>query len=145
MTRARALCIMTVVVFAATAVCAQDTDPELAFMPETSTVTLLNDGGKYVAIDLKHIDKGGTCRIDKDATLLRMGPGSGPNSVRVRYIAPQLSSGGCPFMTEFDMPGAQYAAARKIFLDRKEAAQHKVEQLKKDLGQKWDEVTGKSK
>ena len=36
---------------------AQATDPgvELAFMPSTMTVTLLNEGGKYVAVDLKHI------------------------------------------------------------------------------------------
>ena len=31
---------------------------ELAFMPRTMNVTLLNDGGKYVAIDLKHIAQG---------------------------------------------------------------------------------------
>ena len=46
---------------------AAETDAELAFMPRTMTVTLLNEGGKYVAIDLKHIDKGGSCRMDKDA------------------------------------------------------------------------------
>jgi hypothetical protein len=28
---------------------------ELAFMPQTATVTLLNEGGKYVVVDLKHI------------------------------------------------------------------------------------------
>ena len=40
-------------------VSAQSADPgvELAFIPRTMTVTLLNDGGKYVAIDLKHIRK----------------------------------------------------------------------------------------
>ena len=34
---------------------AQGADPgvELAFMPRTMTVTLLNEGGKYVAIDLE--------------------------------------------------------------------------------------------
>jgi hypothetical protein len=35
-----------------------------AFMPRTMTVTLLNDGGKYVAVDLKHIAKGESCRMD---------------------------------------------------------------------------------
>ena len=44
---------------------AQATDPgvELAFMPCTMTVTLLSEGGKYVAIDFKHIPQGGTCRM----------------------------------------------------------------------------------
>ena len=53
---------------------AQTADPgvELAFMPRTMTVTLLNDGGKYVAVDLKHISQGGTCRMDKDATIARV-------------------------------------------------------------------------
>jgi hypothetical protein len=32
-----------------------DSSIELAFMPRTMTVTLLNEGGKYVAVDLKHI------------------------------------------------------------------------------------------
>jgi hypothetical protein len=31
---------------------------ELAFMPQTKTVTLLNEGGKHVAIDLKQISVG---------------------------------------------------------------------------------------
>jgi len=34
-------------------------------MPRTMTVTLLNEGGKYVAIDLKHIPQGGSCRMDE--------------------------------------------------------------------------------
>src|SRR5262249_26193339 len=34
---------------------AAEDNVEFAFMPETKTVTLLNEGGKYVAIDLKHI------------------------------------------------------------------------------------------
>jgi hypothetical protein len=40
---------------------AQTTAPalELAFMPQTATVTLLNEGGKYVVVDLKHIPQGG--------------------------------------------------------------------------------------
>ena len=38
---------------------AQATDPgvELAFMPRTMTVTLLNEGGKYVLVELKHTSK----------------------------------------------------------------------------------------
>jgi hypothetical protein len=125
-------------------VSAQSADPgvELAFMPRTMTVTLLNDGGKYVAIDLKHIPQGGTCRMDKDATVARIGPGA-PGTTQVRYAAAQISSGGCPFMTTFDMPDADYAAARAAFVAMKDEASKKVESIKKDLGEKWDEVTGK--
>jgi hypothetical protein len=125
-------------------VSAQSADPgvELAFMPRTMTVTLLNDGGKYVAIDLKHIPQGGTCRMDKDATVARVGPGA-PGTTQVRYAAAQISSGGCPFMTTFDMPDADYAAARAAFVAMKDEASKKVESIKKDLGEKWDEVTGK--
>ena len=125
-------------------VSAQSADPgvELAFMPRTMTVTLLNDGGKYVAIDLKHIPQGGTCRMDKDATVARIGPGA-PGTTQVRYAAAQISSGGCPFMTTFDMPDADYAAARAAFVAMKDEASKKVESIKKNLGEKWDEVTGK--
>ena len=49
-----------------------DPGPELAFMPRTMSVTLLNEGGKYVVIDLKHIPMDGTCRMDKEATILRV-------------------------------------------------------------------------
>jgi hypothetical protein len=123
---------------------AQSADPgvELAFIPHTMSVTLLNDGGKYVAIDLKHIPQGGTCRMDKDATVARVGPGA-PGTTQVRYAAAQISSGGCPFMTTFDMPDADYAAARAAFVAMKEEASKKVDGIKKELGEKWDEVTGK--
>jgi hypothetical protein len=81
---------------------AQTSDPgiEFGFMPRTMTVTLLNDGGKYVAIDLKHIAKGESCRMDEGATIARVGQGE-PGMVRVRYAAGQISSGGCPFMTPY--------------------------------------------
>ena len=128
-----------------TTVRAQSADADLAFMPSTATVTLLNDGGKYVAIDLKHIDKGGSCRMDKDATIMRVGPGTTSGTTRVRYVAPQLSSGGCPFLTEFDMASDQFASARQAFEEKKEAAEKKVNELKKELGDKWDEVTGRKK
>lgn len=126
---------------------AQATDPgvELAFMPRTMTVTLLNEGGKYVAIDLKHIPQGGTCRMDKDATIARVGAGASPGTTRVRYAAGQVSSGGCPFLTAFDLPDADYAAARALFVEMKDNAWKKVDEIKKDLGEKWDEVTGKKK
>ena len=126
---------------------AQATDPgvELAFMPRTTTVILLNEGGKYVAIDLKHIPQGGTCRMDKDATVARVEAGANPGTTRVRYAAGQVSAGGCPFLTAFDLPDADYASARASFLQMKDDAWKKVDEIKKDLGDKWDEVTGKKK
>ena len=124
---------------------ATDSGVELAFMPRTMTVTLLNEGGKYVAIDLKHIPQGGPCRMDKDATIARVGAGASPGTIRVRYAAGQVSAGGCPFLTAFDLPDADYAAARASFLQMKDDAWKKVDEIKKDLGEKWDEVTGKQK
>jgi hypothetical protein len=123
---------------------AQGADPgvELAFMPRTMTVTLLNDGGKYVAVDMKHIPQGGSCRMDKDATIARVGPGA-IGTTQVRYAAPQISAGGCPFMTTFDLSNADYAAARDAFVAMKDEASNKVDIIKKELGEKWDEVTGK--
>ena len=124
---------------------AQTTEPglELAFMPSTTTVTLLNDGGKYRVVDQKHIAQGESCRMDKDATIARVGPGATPGSMRVRYIAAQVSSGGCPFLTAFDMSDADYATARIGFVQMKDEAWKKVEAIKKELGEKWDEVTSK--
>jgi hypothetical protein len=118
---------------------------ELAFMPETKTVTLLNEGGKYVAIDLKHIPEGGNCRMDKDATLFRVGPGKSPGTTLVRYAAPQISSGGCPFMTIFELSDAEYTAARAAFKAKEADASQKVEEIKKQLGDKWDELVGNKK
>jgi hypothetical protein len=121
----------------------QETGTELAFMPRTMIVTLLNEGGKYVAIDLKHIPEGGTCRMDEGATIIRVGIGATPETTRVRYVAPQVSSGGCPFLTQFDLPTSEYAAARAAFLQKEAEASKKMEQIKKELGEKWDEVMGK--
>ena len=121
-----------------------DSSIELAFMPRTMTVTLLNEGGKYVAVDLKHIPQGGTCRMDKDATIARIGAGA-LGTTQVRYAAAQISSGGCPFMTTFDLSDADYAAARAAFVAMKDEASKKVDDIKKELGEKWDEVTGKKK
>jgi hypothetical protein len=127
------------------ALLAQSADPglEFALMSNTKTVRLLNEGGKYVAIDMKHIAQGETCRMDKDATLVRVGPGSEPGTVRVRYAAGQVSSGGCPFMTMFDLPETEYLEGRAAFLNMKEEAWKKIDKIKKDLGDKWDELTGK--
>jgi hypothetical protein len=123
---------------------AQTPDPgvKFGFLPSTMSVTLLNEGGKYVAIDLKHIAQGEKCRMDKDATIARVGPGE-PGMVRVRYAAAQISSGGCPFMTTFDLPEADYAKSRAAFIEKKDDAMKKVDEIKKDLGDKWDELTGK--
>ena len=121
-----------------------DSDVELAFMPRTMTVTLLNEGGKYVAVDLKHIPQGGNCRMDKDATIARIGAGA-TGTTQVRYAAAQISAGGCPFMTTFDLSDADYAAARAAFVAMKDEASKKVDGIKKELGEKWDEVTGKKK
>jgi hypothetical protein len=135
---------------------AQDKGPalELAFMPSTMTVTLLNEGGKYVLVDLKHIPQGGMCRMDKDARIMRVGPGTSPETTRVRYAAAQISGGGCPFLTTFDMSNTDYVAGRAAFLKMEDEASKKVEEVKKgfgdqaeevkkELGEKWDEIFGK--
>ena len=48
-------------------------------------------------------------------------------------------------MTAFDLPDADFAAARALFVEMKDNAWKKVDEIKKDLGEKWDEVTGKKK
>ena len=127
---------------------------ELAFMPKTATVTLLNEGGKYVLVDLRHIPQGGTCRMDKDAIIMRVGPGASPETTRVRYASAQVSSGGCPFMTMFDMTNTGYTAGRAAFVKMGDEASKKVEdvkkelgekaaELKQELGEKWNEIFGK--
>jgi hypothetical protein len=119
-----------------------DQSVELAFMPRMMTVTLLNEGGKYVGVDLKHIQQGETCRMDKGALIARVGPGA-TGTTKVRYAAAQMSTGGCPFMTTFDLPDTEYAAARTAFVVMKNEAWKTVDGIKKELGEKWDEVTGK--
>ena len=144
-TLVRGLVVIGAVLAFSTPLAAQSPESgvELAFMPDTRNVTLLNEGGKYVAVDLKHIAEGGECRMDKDATIVRVGPGATPGTTRVRYAAAQLSAGGCPFMTTFDLPDAEYARGRASFVELKDEAWKKVDEIKKDLGDKWDEVTGK--
>jgi hypothetical protein len=134
----------------------QTTEPalELGLMPSTMTVTLLNEGGKYVLVGQAHIPQGGTCRMDKDATIMRVGPGASPETTRVRYVAPQVSAGGCPFLTMFDISNTDYAASRAAFLEMKGEASKKLEEvkkelsektaeLKKELGEQWDQIFGK--
>jgi hypothetical protein len=122
-----------------------DSSVELAFMPSTQTVTLLNEGGKYVAVDLKHIDKGGKCQMEKDSIIAKVGAGAAPDTTRVRYAAPNLKSGGCPFLTEFELSNADYTTARAAFVDKTAEASKKLDDLKKQLGDKWNEVTGAAK
>ena len=71
--------------------------------------------------------------MDKDATIARVGEGD-RGMVRVRYAAAQISSGGCPFMTTFDLPEADYAKAAPPSSRKKEEAWKKVDEIKKDLG-----------
>jgi len=118
-------------------------EPDIAFLSRTMEVTLLNEGGKYVAVDLKHIPQGGTCRMDENSTIVRMGPGDKPGTTKVRYVAPQLSSGGCPFLSIFDIPDADYEASRAAFLAKKEDAVKRWDQIKKDVGDRWEEIFGK--
>ena len=79
--------------------------------------------------------------MDKDALIARVGPGASPGMVRVRYAAGQVSSGGCPFLTAFELPDADYTGARAAFVQMKDDGWKKVDQVKKDLGDKWDELT----
>jgi len=116
---------------------------ELAFMPQTATVTLLNEGGKYVLVDLKTIPQGGTCRMDKDDPVMRVGVGASPETTRVRHVAGQITTGGCPFLTIFDMANTDYAAGRAAFLKMGDEASKKVEQVKQLLGEQWQAIFGK--
>jgi hypothetical protein len=119
-----------------------DTGVELAFMPSAMDVTLLNEGGKFVTIDMKKIAQGEKCHMEKDAVVMKVGPGATAGTTRVRYAAPNLSHGGCPFMTEFELSDADYTAARAAFTAKTDEANKKVDDLKKQLGDKWNELTG---
>jgi hypothetical protein len=116
-------------------------ETEIAFMPRTMTVTLLNPGGKYVAVDLKHIPEGGTCRMDEGAVIVRV-EGGAAGMTRVRYAAPQTASGGCPFMTTFDLSNEDYAKARADFAAKEADAKARIEQMKKSLGDAWNDLVG---
>jgi hypothetical protein len=115
---------------------------EMAFVPTTMDVTLLNENGKFVTVDMKKIAKGEKCRMDKDSVIMKVRTGDTAGTTRVRYIAPQLSHGGCPFMTEFELSDADYTAARNAFTAKTDQASQKVEDLKRQLGEKWNEITG---
>jgi len=117
------------------------TSVEMAFMPSAMDVTLLNENGKFVTVDMKKIAKGEKCHLEKDAVIMKVGPGAAADTTRVRYIAPNLSHGGCPFMTEFELSNTDYTAARDAFTAKKEEASEKIDALKKQLGDKWNELT----
>jgi hypothetical protein len=51
-------------------------------------------------------------RMDKDATIIRVGPGATAGTTPVRYAAPQLSSGGCQFLTVFELTDAAWWASQ---------------------------------
>ncbi|MFT3733272.1 MAG: hypothetical protein QM780_17950 [Hyphomicrobium sp.] len=118
-----------------------DSGVELAFLASAMDVTLLNEGGKFVAVDLKKLAKGEKCHLEKDAVVMKVGPGKEPGTTLVRYAAPNLSHGGCPFMTEFELSDADYTAARAAFNARADEASKKIDDLKKQLGDKWTELT----
>jgi hypothetical protein len=118
-----------------------DSGIELAFMPSAMDVTLLNEGGKFVTVDLKKLSKGDKCHMEKDAVVMKVGPGAAPETTRVRFAAPNLSHGGCPFMTEFEISNADYTAARAAFTAKTDEASKKIDDLKKQLGDKWNELT----
>ncbi|MGO4682969.1 hypothetical protein [Hyphomicrobium sp. 2TAF46] len=122
-----------------------DNGVELAFLPSARDVTLLNEGGKFVTVDMKKLAKGDKCHLEKDAVIMKVGPGAEPATTRVRYGAPNLSHGGCPFMTEFEIPDADYTAARTAFTAKKDEASKKIDDLKKQLGDKWNELTQQKK
>lgn len=126
-------------VLAPAAVRAEDAD--VVFMPRTMTVTLLNEGGKYVTVDMKHIPQGGTCRMDEGAIVVRV-EGGAAGMTRMRYLAPQTHSGGCPFLTTFDIPNDDFKKAQADFATKEAAAKAKVEEIKKSIGDKWNEIVG---
>jgi hypothetical protein len=118
-----------------------DNSIELAFLPSAMDVTLLNEGGKFVTVDLKKLAKGEKCHLEKDAVIMKVAPGATTGTTRVRYAAANFSHGGCPFMTEFELSDADYTAARAAFTAKTDEAQKKVDDLKKQLGDKWNELT----
>jgi hypothetical protein len=104
-------------------------------------VTLLNEGGKFVTVDLKKLSKGDKCHLEKDAVIMKVAPGAMPGTTRVRYAAANFTHGGCPFMTEFEISDADYTSARAAFTAKTDEAQKKIDDVKKQLGDKWNELT----
>ncbi len=118
-----------------------DSGVELAFLAGAQDVTLLNDGGKFVTVDMKKLAKGDKCHLEKDSVIIKVGPGATAGTTLVRYAAPNLAHGGCPFGTEFELSEADYSASRAAFAAKKDEATKKIDDLKKQLGDKWNELT----
>jgi hypothetical protein len=76
---------------------------------------------------------------------MKVGPGEAAGTVRVRFAAAQLSHGGCPFMSAFELSDADYKTARNAFTQKTDEASKKVDALKKQLGDKWNELVGSKK
>ena len=123
---------------------AQDQGVELAFMRglTTKTVTLLNDGGQVRRHRPEGFPQGGTCRMDKDATPFQVGPAALPATCGFATRRHELRRASL-FLTVFDLPDAEYAIGRAAFAEKEDQAKKNVEEIEKDLGEKWDEVTGK--
>jgi len=102
--------------------------PEMALLDDVADVVLLNKGGKRQLIEsfkdlpalwrkkaFQKVSEGETCRMKKGALLMKVGPGSKPDTVRVRNMLAQTSKGGCPFWSEFDLNTVRYDVSRRIF------------------------------
>ncbi|MBS0270799.1 MAG: hypothetical protein JSS54_17725, partial [Proteobacteria bacterium] len=103
-------------------------------------VTLLNEGGTFVTVDMKTIAKGEKCRVGKDSVVMKVGAGATSGTIRVRYAAPQFNHGGCPFMTEFELSEDDYNSGRATFTAKARDATKVIDNLTKDLGDKWHEI-----
>ena len=112
---------------------------ELAFMPRTMDVTLLNEGGTFVTVDMKTIAKGEKCRLEKNTVVMKVAAAATSGAVRVRYAAPQFNHGGCPFMTEFELSEADYNLGRAAFTAKSEDATKVIDHSTKKLRDNSDE------
>lgn len=107
---------------------AQSVVPELALLDDDADVFLLNEGGKRRLVEsfkdlpglwqkkeFQKVTEGGTCRMKKGALIQMVGPGTKPDTVRVRNLFAQTAKGGCPFWTEFELNKVRYDVSRRIF------------------------------
>ena len=85
---------------------AQTGDPglELAFMSATTSVTLLNEGREIRSCGSETYPR-------RWPTWIRTRRLPAWDRERPLDAAAQLSPGGCPFMTTFDLPDTEYAKA----------------------------------
>ena len=113
-------------------------------MPNTMNVTLLNEGGKFVTVDMKKIAKGEKCRMDKDAVVMKVGPGATAGTTPPTLCGAPAQPWRLSVMTEFDVGCRLYDGSR-AFTAKTDEANKKVDDLKKQLGEKWNELTGEKK